>query len=216
MEEKKVPVFDLSEMDKIENKKIVVEEEKFEEPINNNVELLKEKQEDYHLNEDDLHEIINKLKIIDYNDIGFIDRYLEKIKNNKSAVNDVIEARAKDTLINMLTYDEVDEDRLITDIAILKNLQADKFDFSDVHIHLNYDPSKKEESVDLSQLVDIYKDMIIDKKGTNYRIYIDEKEIDPIYELNSIKFQNDLRNEINNMLDNSNTVDNNGEKIERL
>ena len=141
---------------------------------------------------------------------------LNKIKSNKSAVNSVIESRSKNTLINLFSEDQIDEDRLLVDIAILKTLQADKFDFSDTHIHLNYNSDSKEEIVNISELIDLYKEAILSKKGTEYRIYTNDKEIDPIYELNSVKFQNYLRNEINEMIDESNTIDNEEEKIERL
>ena len=219
MEDNKVPIFDLSEMDKMDNGKVESQDihvtEKISEPVTHEG-LLDEKEKIYNLDESTKQDIVNRLKIMVYNDESIFEKDIEKTMNDKNAVRDIIEFRSKNTLINLFSDNNIDQDELYRDIKQIKEYQRKGFNFNDLDIHLNYDSNSKEEVVNLSELVDLYKEEILSKKGTDYRIYIDGKEIDPIYELNSIKFQYNLSNEINEMIDDSNTVDKEEEKIERL
>ncbi|MBR3049647.1 MAG: hypothetical protein IKG58_03735 [Bacilli bacterium] len=115
-------------------------------------------------------EVEEELKELKEPDVYLIDKKLQKLENSQSLIKKIIEFRAKNTLSIMNSEKEIDDDVLVTDLAIIKSLMDKDYNFDSMKMHLDYNPNTIEESVDLIGLLDKYEEEILKIKNTNYII----------------------------------------------
>ncbi|MBR2248123.1 MAG: hypothetical protein IJ880_14075 [Bacilli bacterium] len=102
-------------------------------------------------------EVEEELKELKEPDVYLIDKKLQKLENSQSLIKKIIEFRAKNTLSIMNSEKEIDDDVLVTDLAIIKSLMDKDYNFDSMKMHLDYNPNTIEESVDLIGLLDNYE-----------------------------------------------------------
>ena len=145
-----------------------------------------------------IDEMFNACKELKNNNVigyGKIDKLISIIKSNNVLIKDLVKQRVSDTLSKV---DDINnfKDRVITDVGIFKLLQDSGIDFKNTKISFN------EEEISLLDVVVLYRDNIKDHMSISsiHPNQLTDKD-DIISQLNSIELRENLKNEVQDILD---------------
>ena len=144
---------------------------------------------------DEMMEACDELKNNDVINYSRIDQLISIIKDNNVSISDLIKTRVSNTLNKI--GDSSFNNRVITDVGIFKSLQDNNIDFYNIKVNLLED-----NEISLLEALKFYHDSVKDHLIENY-IHEDKftGKDDILAQLDSIELRENLKNQVQEMLD---------------